>query len=311
VAIDVMREVGLTHEDVRARVSDRRLLQGVLAAMGVPDGAVPAVFAAIDKIEREPRESLERKLAVAGVDSSIAGRIFEAVRASDFAALRAEFGNAPGLDRIFGDFARYQQYLDAHGVLDSFTFDLSIVRGLAYYTGIVFELFDAKGELRAICGGGRYDSLLQALGGVDLPALGFGMGDVVLTELLRARNLLPTSAAEVDYWVVPSEGIDAVRTLRVVSALRGRGFSVDYVLNPERLVSQKARAQMQTATKAGAHRVLLIASESKGEIIDLKHEGERRDVELENLLDDRPRPSTGFSLDGSDPLRYCLAERSS
>ena len=65
------------------------------------------------------------------------------------------------------------------------TIDLKIVRGLAYYTGIVFELFDAKGELRAICGGGRYDKLLQSLGGVDLPALGFGMGDVVLAELLR------------------------------------------------------------------------------------------------------------------------------
>ncbi len=71
--------------------------------------------------------------------------------------------------------------------------DLSIVRGLAYYTGMVFELFDANGEFRAICGGGRYDNLLGALGGVDLPALGFGMGDVVLTELLRDRGLLPAT----------------------------------------------------------------------------------------------------------------------
>ena len=76
------------------------------------------------------------------------------------------------------------------------TLDLSIVRGLAYYTGIVFELFDATGEFRAICGGGRYDNLLAALGGVDLPALGFGMGDVVLGELLRARGLMPAAAAD-------------------------------------------------------------------------------------------------------------------
>ena len=74
--------------------------------------------------------------------------------------------------------------------------DLTIVRGLAYYTGTVFELFDARGELRAICGGGRYDNLLQSLGGVDLPALGFGMGDVVLGELLRDRGLVPEAGLE-------------------------------------------------------------------------------------------------------------------
>ena len=79
--------------------------------------------------------------------------------------------------------------------------DLTIVRGLAYYTGIVFELFDAKGEFRAVCGGGRYDTLLESLGGVDLPALGFGMGDVVLGELLRARGLMPRGAGGGDFWV--------------------------------------------------------------------------------------------------------------
>ena len=93
--------------------------------------------------------------------------------------------------------ARFDQYfatLDALGVREYVDLDLRIVRGLAYYTGIVFELFDATGEFRAICGGGRYDNLLQALGGVDMPALGFGMGDVVLGELLRARGLMPSGA---------------------------------------------------------------------------------------------------------------------
>ena len=99
-------------------------------------------------------------------------------------------------------FVRYLEYLDALGVARrGCEFDLSIVRGLAYYTGIVFELFDRKGEFRAICGGGRYDKLLQSLGGVDLPALGFGMGDVVLGELLRARGLMPERDADLDYWV--------------------------------------------------------------------------------------------------------------
>ena len=96
------------------------------------------------------------------------------------------------MTELLADLRRYFDCLDGLGVLDWVTIDLKIVRGLAYYTGIVFELFDAKGELRAICGGGRYDTLLQSLGGVDLPALGFGMGDVVLAELLRDRGLLPS-----------------------------------------------------------------------------------------------------------------------
>src|SRR5207248_2780290 len=128
VAIETMRALGLSHDDVRARVSDRRLLRGLLAAIGVSEEQSPAVFAVIDKVERQPLE-------------------------------------------------------------------------LAYYTGIVFELFDARGELRAICGGGRYDDLLRALGDVDLPALGFGMGDVVLGELLRSRGLLPRDLPTPDYWV--------------------------------------------------------------------------------------------------------------
>ena len=92
-------------------------------------------------------------------------------------------------------------HTEALGVRDWVRLDLSIVRGLAYYTGIVFELFDAKGELRAICGGGRYDTLLESLGGVSLPALGFGMGDVVLGELLRDRAARCRTTPAVDVWV--------------------------------------------------------------------------------------------------------------
>src|SRR5690606_3123936 len=97
---------------------------------------------------------------------------------------------------------RYRQRLDALGLGDFIRFDPSIVRGLAYYTGTVFEIFDRRGELRAICGGGRYDRLLASVSDVDLPAVGFGMGDVVLTELLRDRGLLPDAAPATDWFVV-------------------------------------------------------------------------------------------------------------
>jgi histidyl-tRNA synthetase len=140
-------------------------------------------------------------------------------------------------------------------------FDLSIVRGLAYYTGIVFELFDRKGEFRAICGGGRYDTLLAALGGVDLPALGFGMGDVVLGELLRARGLMRAGAGGVDYWVAGDGEQLLPDVVRVAAALRARGRSVEYALRAQKVDKQRTAAQ-----SAGARRfVVLRGAPSSGE----------------------------------------------
>jgi histidyl-tRNA synthetase len=138
-------------------------------------------------------------------------------------------------------------------VRDWVKLDLSIVRGLAYYTGIVFELFDAKGELRAICGGGRYDTLLQSLGGVDLPALGFGMGDVVLAELLRDRGLLSPHIEGPQVWVA-AEGSSAQSDVRrAATALRQHGVSVEYALRAQPLMKQ-----VKAAKSAGASWVLTL-----------------------------------------------------
>ena len=119
--------------------------------------------------------------------------------------------------------------------LEWVTLDLTIVRGLAYYTGIVFELFDAKGEFRAICGGGRYDTCSQSLGGVDLPALGFGMGDVVLGELLRDRGLMPPASTAPDVWVAAEARRQPDDVRRAATALRARGVSVEYALREQPL----------------------------------------------------------------------------
>ena len=124
------------------------------------------------------------------------------------AGLRGDYGGNAAVNERLGELERYFAWLAALGVAPWVDLDLTIVRGLAYYTGIVFELFDAHGEFRAICGGGRYDTLLQSLGGVDLPALGFGMGDVVLGELLRHRGLMPTTLAggPTTGWRTPTPG---------------------------------------------------------------------------------------------------------
>ena len=260
VALDVMKELGLTSNDVKARVSDRRLLNGVLLTLGITEAQLPAVYAVVDKIARQPREVSERTLTDAGLSAELVERVLALARGTTFEALQAEFGDSPHAREHLDRFARYLAHLDALGVRDWVQLDLSIVRGLAYYTGIVFELFDVQGELRAICGGGRYDTLLKALGGVDLPALGFGMGDVVLGELLTERGLWPAAMQDaVDFHIVAGNGAllkPFGDVLRLVRALRDAGFSVNHGMNAERYLSQATRNQVETARKAGASAVI-------------------------------------------------------
>ena len=273
VAIDVMRELGLTAKDVRARVSDRRLLNGILLTIGVTEEQVPAVYGVVDKVGRQPREVSEAKLAEAGLAPALAERVLRLAAGVTFDELRAEFGSARAAQEHVERFGRYLEHLSALGVADWVVLDLSIVRGLAYYTGIVFELFDAKGELRAICGGGRYDTLLESLGGVDLPALGFGMGDVVLGELLTERGLWPVSAQEpVDFHLVAGNGAGQrpyADALRLVSALRAAGFSVNHVLSAERYLSQATRNQVDGARKAGASAAIYFREDGAVEAVSL------------------------------------------
>ena len=257
VAIDVMRELGLGGEDVVARVSDRRLLNAVLDAIGVEEGGRGVVYAAIDKIERDPRASTEKKLRDAGLDDDRITRLLDVVTARDQARVSEAYGSHAGVAEALERFEAYRRHLVALGVDSWVRFDLSIVRGLAYYTGIVFELFDAKGQLRAICGGGRYDTLLDSLSGVDLPALGFGMGDVVLGELLRDRGLMPSGAPRVDYWVAGESPALIGDVMRVATALRGRGCSVEYALRPQAL-----GRQLKAAAAAGAGTVVLVQGDA-------------------------------------------------
>lgn len=272
VAIDVMRAVGLTSADVRARVSDRQLLTAVLTEVGVKKAEIPAVFAAIDKAGREARDvtlgKVEKAVSSADARKGVA-RVLE--RATDLNALAAEFRNSRSVMESVTHLREYLNFLDALGVGDWVDFDLSIVRGLAYYTGKVFELFDASGEFRAICGGGRYDDLLSTMGSLDLPALGFGMGDVVLTELLRKRQLLPNGIARPDYWVAWRDQILRPRALSAASVLRAQWKqSVLYSLKDESLTKQ-----LRDANAEGAEMALIVDNDTHGVVKGLRNQGQK------------------------------------
>ncbi|MGE0159248.1 MAG: histidine--tRNA ligase [Gemmatimonadales bacterium] len=258
LAIDGLRELGLSASDFGARVSDRRLLRALLLALGVPEDRLPAAFGVVDKIERAPRpKSRSLLLTEAKLGSGEADALLELLDApaqgGGLDAVRERFGAHDGVAVELARLTEYVGVLAAMGLGDYVQVDLRIVRGLAYYTGIVFELFDAKRDLRAICGGGRYDRLLELVGGEPLPAVGFGMGDVVLGELLAERGLLPAYARQLDYFVVAVSAEQRAEALRIAHALRDKGRSVAYAFK-----EQGVTKQLKTADREGAREALIV-----------------------------------------------------
>ena len=247
LAIDTLRSFGLTEKDFVVRVSDRRVWQRFLAAAGIPEDKQFAAFQAIDKLEREPAEKTREKLVATGLSVQKVEEIL-AIAAGNVTA------DAPELQQVLGKLGDLAAFCKV---------DFKIVRGLAYYTGIVWEIHDCKGELRAIAGGGRYDNLLKQVSGVDLPALGFGMGDVVLGELLKDRGLLPTSYRELDCYVVIADEALRGEALKLIHQLRDAGIAVDYALAPTRVGKQ-----FEVAVAAGARFAATIGPDewSTGEV---------------------------------------------
>lgn len=224
--IDTLRSFGLTTEDIVIRLSSRNAWNDYFANHGGKPGQEYDFFQIIDKLERTSPEESQQKLAALGFS-------FEDVNAfinsgTPTAELASIIGN-----------------LAARGMGDFVKVDYHVIRGLAYYTGPVFEAFDRKGEFRAIAGGGRYDNLVKLISGgkVNLPALGFGMGDVVLLELLKARGLLPQFDAGVDVVVLIEDENLRPQSLKLVQDLRAAGRVVEYALTPTKPDKQFKRAQ--------------------------------------------------------------------
>ncbi len=246
--IDIMRACGLDSKDVKARISDRRVVRALLDGHGLTENQAPETFAHIDKLERTRRETLAESLAQA-VDLTIdqANSVLAIGDIKGLEAVEHALEDSPSGSEVGEGLSECVQALESMGLGEFVQVDLGIVRGLAYYTGIVFELFDCAGSLRAICGGGRYDGLLSALGGVDMPAIGFGMGDVVLGELLRDRNLLPEMDRQVDVFLVAVSGEDTPHVLGLGQRLRKCGLRVEYALKRQSIAKQLKLAASRPA----------------------------------------------------------------
>jgi histidyl-tRNA synthetase len=231
LVIDTLRSFGLTEQDFVIRLSSRNAWQEFFQQRQSDPAQEYAFYQIIDKLERESPEQSEEKLKRAGLSLAEVSAFIEQGKAT--AELQAILDN-----------------LAARGLGEYVKIDYHVIRGLAYYTGVVFEAFDRKGEFRAIAGGGRYDNLVKLISGgkVDLPALGFGMGDVVLLELLKARALLPKFDAALDgFCLIEDESLRAA-SLKLIQDLRAAGLVVDYSLTPTKSDKQFKRAQELKAT---------------------------------------------------------------
>lgn len=244
--VDILRAFGFSPADVVVRISSRQAWQEFYrrhCAGAAPDPAREyAFYQVIDKLERTPVEESRRRLAELDIAwEAVEGFLRESVPTPELAAV--------------------MDNLRARGLGDYVQTDYRVIRGLAYYTGVVFEAFDRQGRFRAIAGGGRYDHLIRLISGgrVDLPALGFGMGDVVLTELIRARGLVPAGAPRVQVFCLLEDATLRVETLRLVQQLRDAGLAVDHPLGPE-----KPDKQYKRAVEAGARVIVTLVRDAEG-----------------------------------------------
>jgi histidyl-tRNA synthetase len=257
-ALDAM---GLAPSDVRMRVNHRALLEeslraGVLASR--PEAFAP-LCVIVDKLPKIGRDAVIAQLTepsgsvqLAPADAEAVVALLEARGLDDAARLAG--AASPALAQL----RRLFELLAAYGVADRVAFDASVVRGLAYYTGVVFEAFDAAGELRAVCGGGRYDRLIETLGGKPMPAVGFGFGDAVISELLAERGKLPSLPRSLDAVVFPLGDAERPAAVRLARSLRSQGKTVELVLG-----NLKPKRVFADANKAGARHVYLIGPEER------------------------------------------------
>jgi histidyl-tRNA synthetase len=259
LVIDTLRAFGLTEKDFVVRLSDRIFWTDFMNAKGVPEDQRYAFIQAIDKSERDPREKTAEKLG------PLAEEVF---------SILEKGAPSERLDTV-------EAGLRHRGLHDYVKRDYTVVRGLAYYTGVVFEVFERTGDSRAIAGGGRYDTLLKNLGDVDLPALGFGMGDMVLGDILREKQFKPSAEKRGVYLVIADEAFRP-QAMDLLQTLRNLGGMVDYPF-----IATKVGKQFQIAEERGCHVAVIVDAQIETGIVEIKNLAtrEQKKIERSNLAE--------------------------
>ena len=278
VLVQFFDSVGLSSEDLVIRISSRKVLEEVLGSLGLEGEIFAQTCVIVDKMDKLPEDVIEAQLSDLGLLSESISTIRSVLGITDLESLSSALSSdSEALIELQSLFS----LCDSYGISDWVSFDASVVRGLAYYTGPVFEAHDRAGNLRAICGGGRYDKLIGTLGGNDLPATGFGFGDMVVMELLADKGLLPELSTGVSDVVFGMGTELRGAAMQVAAKLRSAGRTVDLILE-----DKKMKWVFKHAERCGATRLVMVMpdewAEGKVRIKDLDT-GEESTVAMEDL----------------------------
>jgi histidyl-tRNA synthetase len=246
---------GLSAEDFYVRLSDRNLWFFYLEALGLDELRIRAVLGAVDRYEKYGDDAFKGYTELFGeLPSELKTKVLSFLQIKSLGALEQTLGAIGGekLSARLADWRKLLGALEAMGLARFVEVDLGVVRGLAYYTGFVFEAFDRKGELRALAGGGRYDDLIQKLGGPALPAVGFAIGDMTFALLLEQRGLMPTFVQAPDIYCVIGGEAERLAAFSDIHALRASGYRVDYPMK-----EMAFGKQFKVAAESGAKLALI------------------------------------------------------
>ena len=278
VLVQFFHSVGLKSEDLVIRISSRKVLEEVLGSLAIEGEIFAQTCVIVDKMDKLPEDVIQAQLSDLGLSSDSISTILSVLGITDLDSLSSALNSdSEALIELQSLFSLCESY----GISDWVSFDASVVRGLAYYTGPVFEAHDRAGNLRAICGGGRYDKLIGTLGGNDLPATGFGFGDMVVMELLADKGLLPELSNGVDDVVFGMGTELRGAAMQVAAKLRSAGRTVDLVLE-----DKKMKWVFKHAERCGTTRLVMVMpdewAEGKVRIKNLDS-GEESTVAMEDL----------------------------
>jgi len=248
-AVDYFRQVGLTSEDIVVKISSREMLAAVLRVIGVADDQLEQLYVVLDKRNKVPADAFEAMLKEVLSDESQRSKVIDLMAVKSIGQIGELLKLSDVAQKAVDKLERLFDLLETMQIADYCAFDMTIVRGLAYYTGTVFEIYDKAGELRAIGGGGRYDNLLNQFGGPSIPATGFGIGDCVLGLVLAEKGLLEGRLAGcvTDYFIVCADERFFSMTIEVTARLRRAGFAAGFSYKKAKLGKQLKQTSAQKA----------------------------------------------------------------
>ena len=270
--------MGLSAKEIRVFINDRRILNSILNQISVPQEMHSEVLVIMDKRDKISIEALSKLLQDIGMSTTQVDQLNEYLLKSDLIELKKDLNDTQGIDEL----QNLMDMMETAGFSDYLQFDISIVRGLSYYTGAVFEVNSPAKQHRAICGGGRYDSLLSTYGGEIVPAVGFGFGDVVVLDVLKDLERFPELPRKLDYTIIPFAREQVGTALNIAAILRKNGSTVDCNFS-----MKKMKKTLQQAGESGAAKAILLfpdeLTENKVVIRDLRLH-EQNPIKITDLL---------------------------